>query len=249
MRAFLSLLYGLAAYAASMALLLYFVAFCGNLGVPRSIDAGGPVAAWPRAVVVDVLLLALFGVQHSVMARRGFKAAWTRLVPAAVERSTYIVASSAALAMLMACWRPIPAPVLWHVDGAVSSGLLWAGFWLSWAIVVLSTFLLDHFELFGLRQSASGVLRRAPARDDGLRTPLLYRHVRHPLYLGFLLTFWSVPAMTAGRLVFAGGMTAYILVGIRFEERDLVAAFGDTYRAYRQRVGMLLPRWRRPAGS
>jgi len=187
-----------------------------------------------------LLLLLLFGLQHSVMARRSFKAWWTGIVPPIVERSTYVVASSLVLAMVMACWTPIASPVAWRVDGPAAV-LLWTGFGIGWGVVALSTFLLDHFELFGLRQAFSTLAKR-PAPAAEFRTPLLYRHVRHPLYLGFLVAFWSVPVMTAGHLVFSLGMSAYILVGIAFEERDLVAQFGERYRAYRRQVGMLLPR-------
>lgn len=240
MRALPSFLYGVAAYLLSMASLTWFIGFSGNLLVPRSVDVGGSGASLARALATDVLLLLLFGLQHSVMARRGFKRWWTGFVPAVVERSTYIVASSLALVVLMAFWLPVIAPVAWRIDGPVAA-LLWGGFGLGWGIVVLSTFLLDHFELFGLRQVFSAWTGR-PMPAVEFRTPLLYRHVRHPLYTGFLLTFWSVPVMTLGRLVFALGFSAYILVGIAFEERDLLAQFGERYRAYRRQVGMLLPR-------
>lgn len=240
MRALLSLIYGLAAYLAFSATLLWLIGFSGNLLVPKSIDVGGAGAAWPEALALDLMLLLLFGLQHSVMARRSFKAWWTRVVPPIVERSTYVVASSLVLALAMACWTPIAAPVAWRVEGPFAV-LLWIGFGLGWAITAISTFLLDHFELFGLRQSFSALTgRELPAVE--FRTPLLYRHVRHPLYLGFLTTFWSVPVMTAGHLVFSLGMSAYVLVGIAFEERDLVHLFGERYRAYRRQVGMLLPR-------
>ena len=240
MRALLSILYGLAAYLAFSATLLWFIGFCGNLLVPKSVDIGGAGAAWPAALATDALLLLLFGLQHSVMARRSFKAWWTSIVPPIVERSTYVVASSLALALVMTCWTPVATPVAWHVDGPAAA-LLWTGFAIGWAVVALSTFLLDHFELFGLRQAFSPLARR-PAPEVEFRTPLFYRHVRHPLYLGFLVAFWSVPVMTAGHLVFSLGMSAYILVGIAFEERDLVAQFGERYRAYRRQVGMLVPR-------
>lgn len=240
MRALLSIVYGLAAYLAFSATLLWFIGFSGDLLVPRSVDAGGAGAAWPAALATDALLLLLFGLQHSVMARRSFKAWWTGIVPPIVERSTYVVASSLVLAMVMACWTPIASPVAWRVDGPAAV-LLWTGFGIGWGVVALSTFLLDHFELFGLRQAFSALAKR-PAPAAEFRTPLLYRHVRHPLYLGFLVAFWSVPVMTAGHLVFSLGMSAYILVGIAFEERDLVAQFGERYRAYRRQVGMLLPR-------
>jgi len=242
MRALLCILYALAAYLAFSATLLWFIGFGANLLVPKSVDIGGTGAAWPAALVDDALLIVLFGVQHSVMARRGFKHWWTRIVPEIVERSTYVVASSLVLAALMAFWQPIAAPVAWRVEGP-AAGVLWAVFGIGWAIVAISTFLLDHFELFGLRQAFSALVGRA-APSVEFRTPLFYRHVRHPLYLGFLVTFWSVPMMTAGHLLFSLGMSAYILVGIAFEERDLVRQFGERYRAYRRQVGMLLPRLR-----
>lgn len=240
MRALLSIVYALAAYLAFSATLLWFIGFSGNLLVPRSVDVGGAGAPWAAALVDDALLILLFGVQHSVMARRGFKQWWTRVVPPVVERSTYVVASSLALAAMMAFWTPIAAPVAWRVEGP-GAALLWTLFGIGWAIVATSTFLLDHFELFGLRQAFAALAGR-PAPAIEFRTPLFYRHVRHPLYLGFLVTFWSVPVMTAGHLLLSIGMSAYILVGIAFEERDLVAQFGERYRAYRGQVGMLLPR-------
>jgi protein-S-isoprenylcysteine O-methyltransferase Ste14 len=229
-----------AAYLAFSATLLWLIGFSGNLLVRKSVDAGGAAAPWPAALAIDALLLLLFGLQHSVMARRGFKQWWTRIVAPVVERSTYVVASSVALAVVMACWTPIRAPVAWRVDGPAAA-LLWTGFGIGWAITALSTFLLDHFELFGLRQAFSALTGSAAPTAE-FRTPLLYRHVRHPLYLGFLITFWSVPVMTLGHLVFSLGMSAYVLIGIGFEERDLVRQFGERYRAYRRRVGMLLPR-------
>jgi protein-S-isoprenylcysteine O-methyltransferase Ste14 len=249
MRRLLSFLYGVAAYVAGLATLLYLVGFSGNLLVPRSVDVGaGAGASGLEAVATDLLLLALFGVQHSVMARRGFKRWWTRLVPAAVERSTYLLATCAVLAAMFRFWVPIEAPVVWQVESDTGAALLWGLFGLGWLLALASTFLIDHFELFGLRQVVAGWLQRV-SPEGGFRTPLLYRHVRHPLYLGLLLTLWSVPVMTAGRLLFAGGLSAYILIGIAFEERDLVRAFGERYRTYREQVGMLIPRLRAPRRS
>ena len=249
MRRLLSFLYGVAAYVACLATLLYLVGFSGNLLVPRSVDVGaGTGASGLEALGTDLLLLALFGVQHSVMARRGFKRWWTRLVPAAVERSTYLVATCAVLAAMFWYWVPIEAPVIWQVESDTGAALLWVLFGLGWLLALASTFLIDHFELFGLRQVFPGRLQRAPS-EGGFKTPLLYRHVRHPLYLGLLLTLWSVPVMTAGRLLFAAGLSAYILIGIAFEERDLVRAFGERYRTYREQVGMLIPRLRAPRRS
>lgn len=241
--AVLALLYGAAAYVLFVATFLYAIGFVGNLLVPRSIDSGA-AAPLVTALVIDLLLLALFAVQHSVMARRGFKRWWTRLVPAPVERSTYVLAATAALALLLWQWRPIAEPVVWSVQHPAGIAIVQAVFWLGWAVALRSTFLINHFELLGLHQVWSRFVGRAMPPTE-FRTPGLYRHVRHPLYLGFVLCFWATPTMTAGHLLFAVATTGYILIGIWFEERDLVAQFGDRYRLYRQRVGMLLPRLRR----
>jgi len=241
MRGWMAVVYGLAAYLVAMAVLAWFVGFSGNLWVPRSVDVG-PRQPWPVAFAVDAMLLALFGLQHSVMARQGFKAFWTRVVPEAIERSTFLVATSAVLVVLFVSWLPIEVPVIWNVQHPAGRALLWSGFGLGWALAVASTYLLDHFELFGLRQVHARLAGR-PSAEPAFRTPLLYRRVRHPLYLGFLLGFWSVPLMTAGRLLFSTGLTLYILVGIAFEERDMVRRFGERYRRYQRQVGMLLPRW------
>lgn len=240
MRGLFSFLYGVAAYAACLAALLYLIGFSGDLLVPTSVDRGA-AAPWPAAVAIDLLLLALFGLQHSVMARRGFKRWWTRLVPAAVERSTYVLATCGVLALLFRFWVPIESPLVWRVDGRAGAALLWGLFALGWSLVLLSTFLIDHFELFGLRQVFARLMGRARP-EVGFKAPLLYRYVRHPLYLGLLLSFWAVPVMSAGHLLFSLGLSAYILVGIGFEERDLLAQFGERYRRYRAEVGMLLPR-------
>jgi methanethiol S-methyltransferase len=231
--------YGVVSYLLFLATIAYTVAFTGNLPVPQTIDVGPTVPA-AYAVAINVLLLAVFALQHSAMARVGFKRAWTRVVPAAIERSTYVLASSLALAALLGFWRPIPQPVIWNVEAPWAAFAMNAVFWAGWLIAVVSTFLLNHFELFGLQQVAERVFRLnvTPAQ---FRTPLLYRHVRHPLYCGFLLGMWATPHMTAGHLLFAIGMTGYIFVGIWFEERDLVALFGQRYRDYQRKVGMLLP--------
>jgi protein-S-isoprenylcysteine O-methyltransferase Ste14 len=241
MRGLLAFVYGVAAYVACLAALLYFVGFSANLLVPKSVDVG-PSAPWLQAVVIDLLLLALFGLQHSVMARRGFKRWWTRVVPEPVERSTYVVATCIVLALMFVFWVPIPEPVVWKVENSSAVALLWSLFALGGLLVVLSTFLINHFELFGLQQVFSRLTNRVPPESE-FRTPLLYRYMRHPLYTGLLLGFWAVPTMTAGRLLFAGGLTAYILIGVAFEERDLLEQFGERYRRYRAEVGMLLP-WR-----
>ena len=244
MRGLLSFLYGLAAYAACLATLLYLIGFSGNLLVPKSVDLGGG-APGIEALGMDLLLLALFGVQHSVMARRGFKRWWTRVVPPALERSTYMVATCAVLVLVFRFWVPIEAPVVWQVEHSAGVALLWGLFGLGWSLVLVSTFLIDHFELFGLQQVFASLRRRAPP-EARFKTPLLYRYVRHPLYAGLLLSFWSAPVMTAGRLLFALGLSAYILIGIAFEERDLLQQFGERYRQYREQVGMLIPHVRSP---
>lgn len=242
MGALLSFLYGVTAYAACLAALLYLIAFSGGLLVPKSVDSGaaGPLA---QALWVDVLLLALFGVQHSVMARGAFKRWWTRIVPRTVERSTYVLATSLVLALFFWQWRPIPAPIVWRIENGASVHLLWAIFWLGWALVLVSTFLINHFELFGLQQVFARLTGRAMPASE-FKTPLFYRYVRHPLYVGLLLSFWAVPVMTVGHLLFSAGLSGYIFIGIWFEERDLIAQFGERYRRYAAEVGMLVPRRR-----
>ena len=235
-----ALLYGIVAYTIFFATFLYMIGFVGNLIVPKSIDIGGVTgAALGEALLINVALLGVFALQHSVMARPAWKRWWTRVVPKAIERSTYVLLASATLILLFAQWRPLPTPVVWQVGGAAAIALTvmhWAG----WGILLISTFLLDHFELFGLKQVFMRLVGREP-QAPVFRTPLFYRRVRHPIYLGFLLAFWAAPTMTAGHLLFTVGMSLYILIGIWFEERDLIALFGDRYRAYREQVGMLLP--------
>jgi len=240
MRGLLSFLYGVAAYVACLAVLLYFVGFSGNLLVPKSVDIGA-AAPWAEALGIDLLLLVLFGVQHSVMARRGFKQWWTRVVPSAVERSTYVVATCAVLALMFWFWVPVGSPLVWQVENRAGVALLWSVFGLGWVMVLVSTFLINHFELFGLQQVFARLMQRT-LPEARFKTPLLYRYVRHPLYAGLLLSFWAVPVMSAGRVLFALGFSAYILVGIAFEESDLLVLFGERYRRYRAEVGMLLPR-------
>jgi protein-S-isoprenylcysteine O-methyltransferase Ste14 len=239
--AILAALYGLVVYLFFLATFGYAIGFVGNLPLlPKTIDSGAS-APLVEALLVDVMLLGLFAVQHSVMARRGFKRWWTRLIPESMERSTYVLAASAALALLLWQWRPIAEPVVWSVNDPVARIAVQGVFWLGWAVLLISTFLINHFELFGLRQVWANLRGHTlPAAD--FRTPLFYRHVRHPIYLGFILAFWAAPTMTAGHLLFAAASTGYILIGIWFEERDLIAQFGQRYEAYRQQVGMLLPR-------
>ena len=246
MGAFFSVVYGLVAYASFLASFLYAIGFIGNLFVPKSIDTGAPVPL-AEALIVNLALLGLFAVQHSVMARRSFKRWWTGIVPPAVERSTFVLAASLLLALLLWQWRPIAEPVAWRVDNIVGVQLVWAVFWLGWAVLFISSFLINHFELFGVSQVFANVAGQKLPEPE-FRAPLFYRYVRHPLYLGFVMGFWAAPVMTAGHLLFAVGCTCYILLGIWFEERDLVAQFGERYRRYRDQVGMLLP-WRRGVGS
>ncbi len=241
-----SVLYGIVAYGFFVVTILYAIGFTGNLAVPKSIDSGaaGPLV---QSVIIDVLLLGLFAVQHSVMARQGFKRWWTRLVPKPIERSTFVLLASLVLLLLFWQWQPIPDPV-WTVRGPVAATILTAIFWLGWVMLLASSFMISHFELFGLAQAFDGLLRREPEAPT-FRMPLLYRHVRHPIYLSFLLSFWATPAMTVGHLLFAVATTGYILIAIQFEERDLVRQFGDEYRSYRQNVAMLVPVPRRPAND
>ena len=238
-----SILYGGAVYGLFLATFLYAVAFVGNLPVPKTIDSGeaGPL---PLALVVNTALLGLFAAQHSVMARPAFKRWWTRLVPEPIERTTYVLFASLALLLLYWQWQPMPDTV-WSVTNPVGSIVLQVVCWAGWGLVLFSTFLINHFELFGLRQVYYR-LRGMTLPQGQFRTPMLYRHVRHPLYLGLLLAFWATPTMTMGHLLFAIATTGYILIGIQLEERDLVALFGDRYRRYREQVSMLIPLpWRR----
>ena len=238
MAGLVAVLYGVVAYGFTLVALLYLIGFTGNLVVPKSIDSGvaGPLL---QSVIVDTMLIALFAIQHSVMARPGFKRWWTRIVPPSVERSTYVLFASFALLLLYWQWQPIPTPV-WTVDNPALAGAIDGIFWLGWIVLVASTFMLSHFELFGLSQVFMRLFGKSPS-EAKFRTPLLYRHVRHPIYLGILLAVWATPAMTAGHLLYALLITAYILLGIQLEEHDLIQQFGDQYRRYRKHAAMLVP--------
>jgi methanethiol S-methyltransferase len=240
----LAFLYGSAAYAIFLGTFLYAIGFVTGLPLPKTIDTG-PAGSLSEAVIVNLLLLSLFALQHSIMARKEFKQWWTRFVPPVLERSTYVLLASLALMLLFWQWRPIPA-VIWQVDIPILATALTALSLIGWSIVLASTCMINHFELFGLHQVIENLVGRSlPA--PRFRTPALYRVVRHPIYMGFIIAFWATPMMTLGHLMFALVTTGYIFVGIAFEERDLVAQFGDEYRRYRQRVGMLIPFSRRAA--
>lgn len=243
MKRYLVVGYGAAAYLLFLGAFLYLVAFLGNFWVPRTVDHGlsSPIG---EAVVVNLVLLGLFGVQHSVMARPGFKAWWTRLVPATIERSTYVVLSSAVLVLLYWQWRTMPA-VIWEVTAPAGRLVLWTLFWLGWVIALAATFMVSHFDLFGLRQVYLA-WRGKPYSHIGFHARMLYRMVRHPLMLGFVIAFWAAPTMTAGHLLFSIAMTGYILLAVHLEEHDLVQALGDQYRDYRHRVPMLVALGHRP---
>jgi protein-S-isoprenylcysteine O-methyltransferase Ste14 len=239
----ISFLYGLVSYIIFFLTFLYAVGFVLGLMVPKTID-NGPAGSMTEALIVNLLLMSLFAIQHSVMARPQFKAWWTQFVPKSVERSTYVLFASLALVLLFWQWRPMPA-VLWQVADPQIAMIITGLSLLGWLIVLTSTFLINHFELFGLHQVANNLTGRSmPA--PRFRTPLYYKFVRHPIYLGFIIAFWAAPTMTAGHLLFAAVTTAYIFVGILLEERDLVDLFGDDYRRYRDRVSMLVP-WRKSA--
>jgi len=233
--------YGVVSYAIFFVTFLYAAGFVGNLGVPKGMDSA-PVGPLGTSLLIDVALLGLFAVQHSVMARPAFKRWWTRIVPQPAERSTYVLASSLALILLFWQWRPLGG-VVWDIQSPAGRALMYAGFAFGWGLVLVTTFLINHFDLFGLRQVWLHLLGR-PYEPLPFKMPFLYKIVRHPLYVGWFFAFWSTPTMTATHLLFAVATTAYILIAIQLEERDLVSAHPE-YAEYRRRVPMLVPGLRR----
>ena len=238
MKRIIAFTYGTLCYLMFLATALYAVAFLGNIGLTRTIDGEATAPFW-LALLIDTLLLSLFAVQHSVMARPAFKQWWTRFVPKPIERSTYVLFSNLALLLLFHTWQPMGGTV-WDVRDPIIRGTIYGLFAGGWILILVATFLINHFDLFGVRQVWL-YLKGLPYTPLEFKAPGLYRYVRHPLYVGWLLTFWAAPTMTAAHLVFAIATTAYILIAIRFEEKDLADLHGPDYEAYRRQVPMLAP--------
>lgn len=236
----LAAIYGVLCYLVFFVAFLYAIGFVGNLLVPKSIDSG-VVVPLEQALLINVVLLAIFAGQHSLMARPFFKRWWTKFVPRSVERSTFVLFASLALLLLYWQWRPVPQ-VVWAIESEVGRALVYSLFFVGWGIVFLGTFMINHFDLFGLRQVYFHA-KNQDYRDLGFRTPFFYHFLRHPIMLGFIIAFWSAPTMTIGHLLFALATTAYILIAIQLEEHDLIHYFGEQYREYRRRTPMLIPRW------
>ncbi|MBI5762609.1 MAG: isoprenylcysteine carboxylmethyltransferase family protein [Planctomycetes bacterium] len=230
--------YGTVCYVMFLAVFVYAVGFLGNAVVPRTINTG-PSASLGMALAIDLALIALFGAQHSIMARPTFKRWWTKIVPQPIERSTYVFATNIVLALLFWQWRPMTG-IVWNIESGPIRNAVWGLFIFGWALVFVSTLLLNHFELFGMRQVTLYLLGR-PHTHLPFKVPMFYRHVRHPLYVGWIATFWATPTMTAGHLLFSAAMTVYILIAIRLEERNLLEIHGSDYASYRKRVPMLIP--------
>jgi protein-S-isoprenylcysteine O-methyltransferase Ste14 len=238
----LALCYGIVAYLIFLGAFLYAIGFVDGLVVPKAID-DGTIAPLGEAIAIDLVLLTIFALQHSIMARQPFKRWWTTLIPAAIERSTYVLLASLALILVFWQWRPIPT-VIWQVESTTAASALLGVSLFGWLIVLLSSYMINHFELFGLQQVLHNLSGRKASSAD-FKTPFLYKFIRHPLYAGFIIAFWATPVMTSGHLLFAAVTTAYIFLGILLEERDLVAHFGAHYEQYRAKVGMLIPMPRR----
>ena len=236
----LVLTYGVVSYLIFFATFLYLIGFVGGFAVPVTLDVGGATSSTGTAIAINVLLLGIFAVQHTIMARRGFKEWWTRICPVPMERSTFVLITSLLLILMVVEWRPLPE-VIWNVGNEAVRGVIWVAFAAGWGIVLLSTFLIDHFDLFGLKQSVL-FARGKEYEQPHFQERLLYRVCRHPLMLGFLIAFWAAPTMTQGHLLFAVVTTVYILIAIQIEEHGLIAAHGDSYADYRRRVSMLMPR-------